>query len=337
MTAIQGKRVFLILLFLVMVRAQVFAAADTGSGSRGSNRVQVMHLSGAEAENLRVSLQSQGVQVVEGVEAAQLYAQAKAQVGLESEIEPSPTDSNSSPEQDPSTDLSTDQSAPRSLDYPRKRYTPRSNAPSFHLRLNWIQHINIGGGNDDLAALVFVVIGLVVVFSFVIYAGTYLYQWTNYGLRKSGWYSLGLGMYGFGNQKEWGGMEAVRFGIGIRDLGFDWGLSAELGQIDSTLATGEGETNLAVTGVYGAAGPVLVYNHGQGQRYYLEFLAGTSEHKEVHVLAKAMAGVRLESNSGWYFGASTGSLMVSLKSSLGLVRNKNPYNWLSGVEFGVGF
>src|SRR3989339_58891 len=44
-----------------------------------------------------------------------------------------------------------------------------------------------------------------------------------------------------------------------------------------------------------------------------------------------------QSDRGYYLAASTGSLMVSLKSSLGYVRDQNPFNWLSGVEAGWTF
>jgi len=161
--------------------------------------------------------------------------------------------------------------------------------------------------------------------------------WFGRGASKRRWTSLGLGVYGFQNSKEWGGLSSVHFAMGTQRESFEWGMGAELGWINSSLALAKDRPNLQITGAYIAAGPLLIYNQSQQSQFYLELLGGTSEHKEVHTVAKAMVGYRWQSDRGYYLAASTGSLMVSLKSSLGYVRDQNPFNWLSGVEAGWTF
>jgi len=331
MKGFECKKVLLYLLFLLMIRADLFAAVQGGSPAPPTGpEAKVLHLGLSQAEALKQSLKAQRVPVLSGAKARELYAQLRdvndpEDHKVEGTTEDSRLDWEKSPE-------------PR--EQRRTSYSPESSGAyrsPVRFDLSGFYRFNLGSRNDELAGVIFVMIGLVVVFAFVAYAGAYVYHWAAHGLRRSGWYSLGLGAYGFGNSKEWGGLQAARFGLGIKDLGLEWGLGAELGRINSTLALEKDGSKLEVNGGYGAAGPMLVYRPQANQRFFLEFLAGTSEHKEVHLLAKAMVGANWQSDEGWYFGVNTGTLMVSLKSSLGYIRNKNPYNWLTGLELGYTF
>ncbi|OGG99792.1 MAG: hypothetical protein A2600_02500 [Candidatus Lambdaproteobacteria bacterium RIFOXYD1_FULL_56_27] len=312
-------KVFLCLLLLLFQRQELFAKVDPNLLTVHPLAPQALYLNTQEAALLRRNLESQGsVQIIEQPEAARLYAQAQAK---------------ETPEEDPNRDRQPQDYNPEPAP---QEYSP--SWPSYSPNFNF--HLNLGGGggnNGDAAMVIFVIIGLIVVFAFVFYAATYLYRYLNYGWRAKSWSSFGVGVFGFANGKEWGGLESVRFALGFKDLGFDWGLAAEVGRINASLALEKAKPNLDIQGSFIAAGPLLVYNHTKEARFFLELLGGTSEHKEVHTVAKAMVGYRWQSEQGAYLAVSTGSLMVSLKSSLGYVRDQNPFNWLSGIEAGWAF
>ncbi|MDT8446783.1 MAG: hypothetical protein RRB13_07795 [bacterium] len=319
------RQIFWLLLILVFQRAELFAKSQHGAQTEPGPPRRVLHLDASEAASLKADLRAQGVEVLPAAQAQalfdrQLYAQTPPRHS---------DDASADPEQDRLESY-------RSNERPAPAYQP---APRFNFNLGFHFNGPIRGGNDDAVALFFVVVGLVVVFAFVAYSVTYLYRYLAHGYRGQGWFELGVGAWGFANAQEFGGLKAARIGMGLKERGFSWGLGAELGRIDATLSLEPKDQakDLALSGAYAAAGPRLNYATDWGPQWTLEFLAGTSEHPEVHLLAKAMLGLRWRYGSGLYFGLSTGSLMVSLKSNLGYVRQQNPYNWLSGAETGWRF
>ena len=229
-----------------------------------------------------------------------------------------------------------DQLPPES--YPEETYRPQPafNPPSLPLDLSLRVGIH-GSGNQDDALLILVVVGLVIVAAFLIYSVAYLYGRLTYQGQQSRWLETGIGFAGFYNGKEQGGLSGLRLAMGLKERGFDWGLAGELGRIDARLGVAQSTETLHLTGLYGAAGPLLLYNSSARQRFYLELLAGTTQHKEVHILAKAGAGIRRQVSEHLSLGAEVGSLMVSLKPAMGLVREKNDFNLILGLDLAWRF
>lgn len=315
------RRLLIFLLLLLFQRVELFAKAGPLEPAQ-PHRVRQIHLSASEANLLKAQLTAQGVQVIEGNRAQELYAQA--QVGATP--------------QEPPQDATSD-SASQALESEGLRRSDGS-APKFNFQFGLFRSIPYrGGGKNDPLAMVFVIIGFVVVFAFIAYSVHFLYRWLAHGYHLEGWVEYGAGAWGFSNGTEFGGMRALRFGLGMKGTGFSWGLGGEFGRIEATV-THEVEglaEEVHLSGSYIIVGPRLDYRTDWGPSLTLEMLSGDSAAEEVNTITKAMLGLRWALRNGAYIGASTGSLMVSLEKDLGYIRHKNPYNWLSGLEAGWRF
>ncbi|MDT8446782.1 MAG: hypothetical protein RRB13_07790 [bacterium] len=299
-----------LVLILVFQRAELWAKAQADGSQLVVSKVQTLQLDTQQARQLRMDLEAQGAQVIEGPQAQALYdRQLYAQAGQ------------------------WDNGYPPEREQKREAQARSSSGNGFPAP-------NLGSGGGDGAAVLFVIIGLVVVFAFVFYAAYYLGRQVVYGNQSRGWVELGLGGWAFGNSTESGNMTALRLGLGQEIRSNGWGLAAEIGQIDATLDLDPEESTggqIDLKGAYAIVGPRITFGHRGNSLWLMELMAGTSEHQEVEVVAKALIGYRFQPPRGLYFGFSLGSLMVSLKKDLGLVRQQNPYNLLGGLETGVHF
>ncbi|MDT8446781.1 MAG: hypothetical protein RRB13_07785 [bacterium] len=307
-------RCFTCLLLLLAQRAELFAHAQPQGLVEPNRKFQVLHLDRQEAQQLKQELSSQGHQILEGPQAQALYEKSLyAQAGQ--------WDDGYAPQ-----------------DYQEPAYAPEPQYQTGGVaRLNWFS-FNVF--DDDNSAVLFILIGLVVVFAFVFYAAYYLARHGLYGDRGKGWFEFGVGAWAFGNQSEIGHMLATRIGLGQQEQVVGWGLGAEVGNINATLDLDPEQSTggqIDLEGNYLIAGPRLTFNTRSGSRWLIELMAGTSEHPEVNQVAKALVGYRYQSRRGPYIGWSVGSLMVSLNNQLGYVRKQNPYNALFGLEMGLHF
>ncbi len=192
-----------------------------------------------------------------------------------------------------------------------------------------------GGGNSEF---VFVVIGAIVVVVWTIYAVKYLVD-LSVGRRSCGaWsdvaFSSSWGMANGGASNWFGG---VRYLTGVRSGSTDLGLSGEIGQAQIHMP----EESLDVHGLYWLLGPLLRWHMGSGSGnphyFQMEFLAGTTEHDEVGVIAQAKVGFNFAVGDNFRWGVNIGALNINLSESEGVIGERSQYHSMTGLEWGYRF
>ncbi|HEY0720662.1 MAG TPA: hypothetical protein VGE50_05360 [Gammaproteobacteria bacterium] len=193
-------------------------------------------------------------------------------------------------------------------------------------------------GDGVEAAVVFVVIGTVVVIVWTLYAFKFLYDVT-VGTPPCGrWSELNFTASMISSDADQhADFSGVHFMTGYRDGYTDIGISAEAGQ-SNILLTETG--TLSLEGIYWMVGPTLrwrVNNNRNPSFYEMEFVAGTTEHEEVGLLAKAKAGFSFGIGDALRWGVNLGVLNINLNDNQGIITDRHRYYYLFGVEMGYRF
>lgn len=194
------------------------------------------------------------------------------------------------------------------------------------------------GGSSDEAAVLFVVIGAVVLVVWTLYAVKYLMD-VAAGRRGCGaWSDLVFSsswVSGAGVESAWFG--GVRFLSGIRDGATDVGLSGEIGRSHIQLPN----DFIDVRGTYWLLGPLLRWRAGglsSNPHYFqMEFLAGSTTNDEVGLIAQAKAGVSFGAGNNFRWGLNFGALNINLSGTGGIISERSQYHSLLGLDLGYRF
>jgi hypothetical protein len=211
-----------------------------------------------------------------------------------------------------------------------------------------------GGGwdGDKLAAVIYVVVGVVVVGAFLVYglqtlaelaANTEHYPlFQEAGLRLS--YS-GKALddpSGSAQLYRDAYLAGLRYAIGFDRPGMDLGLTVEGGYIDVRLRDlDDVARSFDFRGGYLVAGPMLRFGDHDPLSFSLEFLNGTSDHPSIGWISKTRMTLQARAGRHAVIGAHLGAVFYDLEFLDGLAWRRGDFNrdlsLISGLDFGFEF
>lgn len=196
------------------------------------------------------------------------------------------------------------------------------------------------GDTRELAVVVFVVVGVVVVAALVVYGGVYLVNMATGSGDYDYWYEVQSRAGWLAGSGDSGGLYGARLAVGFEDGGVQVGLGAEVGHLNVKAELESDAPPVELEGVYWLVGPVLRWPFGGGASTsdaFAELLGGSTEDDESRFLSVARAGVNLGLGERISLGVSIGSLYTDLKASEGPAREGDNFALLLGAGLGVGF
>ena len=195
-----------------------------------------------------------------------------------------------------------------------------------------------GGSSGDDAAVLFVIVGTVVVFIWTLYVFKYFYdvalgvapcgRWNELAVVSSS-VSTGEGQHAFFN--------GLRYSTGFRDGTLDVGIGFELGQTDILLSE---VGTLELQGRYWLVGPVLRWRLSPVKNpsyFQMSFVGGSTEHDEVGLLAKASLGLLFGLGDSLQLGVNWGAMNIDLDEDQGMITERSQYHYLYGINVGFKF
>ena len=199
----------------------------------------------------------------------------------------------------------------------------------------------MGSGNHssgDEAAVLFIVIGTVVLVVWALYVFKYIYD-VSVGFKPCGrWNELTVVTNVTStSDDQHARFNGLRYATGFREGMMDVGISFELGQTDILLR--EVDT-LELKGRYWLLGPMLRWRLSQGinpSYFQMNFTAGTTEHSEVGLLAKASLGLLFGIGNSMQLGLNWGVLNIDLDEDQGIISDHSQYHYLYGINVGFRF
>lgn len=219
------------------------------------------------------------------------------------------------------------------------RQTPSAGEESVRVMVNFSNDMMKSGGNNrDSAAVVFVIIGTVLIVVWALYIFKYIYDVTT-GFTPCGkWSELALTSSSIsGTANQHARFYGLRYMTGYRDGATEFGISAELGQSDILLA----DLNLPeMKGTYWFIGPVLRWRLSRSNNpsyFQMNFMAGSTEFDAMGTIAQANLGLQFGIGNAMRLGLSWGAMNINLNNDQGIISDREQYYYLYGVSMGYQF
>jgi hypothetical protein len=196
-----------------------------------------------------------------------------------------------------------------------------------------------GRGSSDGAAAILVIIGAVVLVVWTVYALKYVAdaatgatdpcsrRWNEWSLSATA-----INSY----RPQYAHFTGMRYMTGVDHAGLNFGLSAELGHADVLLAEASA---LRMQGLYWMVGPLLRWGLSSGNNpsyLQMELLAGSTENKEMGVIATAKIGFNFGLTERLRLGLSYGAMNINLHEQ-GIILDRSQFYTLWGVDMGYRF
>lgn len=208
-------------------------------------------------------------------------------------------------------------------------------------------HGNSGGGSGrDWAAIIFVVVGVVVVGAFVLYGAQTVYALATNEEEVPVFQEVGLRL-SYSGQK-FGGAEAepdfyrdtyltgIRYAVGLERPGMGMGLSVEGGYLDVKLrGISDPSRSFDFQGGYLVAGPLLRFGHNDPLSFSLEFLNGTSTHASIGWISKSRMTLQAKVARHALVGAHLGAVFYDLHFLDGLAWRQGDFNRDLSLIYGL--
>ena len=196
-----------------------------------------------------------------------------------------------------------------------------------------------GRGSGDGAAVILVIIGAIVLVVWTVYAIKYVADMATGGAdpcsrRWSEWAVTTTGINSY--RPQYASFTGVRYLTGVDHAGLNFGLSAELGHADVLLTEASA---LRLQGLYWMVGPLLRWGLSGGSNpsyLQMELLAGSTENKEMGVIAAAKLGVNFGLGDRLRLGISYGAMNINLHEQ-GIILDRSQFYTLWGVDMGFRF
>ena len=199
--------------------------------------------------------------------------------------------------------------------------------------------VNSGNGTSgDDAAVLFVIVGTVVVVVWALYVFKYLYDISLGNAPCGRWSELTVVTSSASTaESQHARFDGLRYSTGFREDSLDVGIGFELGQTDILLSE---VSVLELKGRYWLLGPILRWRLSQGinpSYFQMNFAAGTTEHDEVGLLAKASLGLLFGIGDSLQMGLNWGSMHINLNENQGIISERSQYHYFYGVNMGFRF
>lgn len=194
------------------------------------------------------------------------------------------------------------------------------------------------GSSGDEAAVLFVIVGTVVVVVWMLYVFKYLYDVSMGNAPCGRWKELSIiSNSALTSDDQHARFKGLSYAMGFSEGLLDVGINLEMGRADILL----NETGtLELKGQYWMLGPMLRWRLSQGINpgyFQMKFSAGTTEHDEVGRLAKASLGLLFGIGDSMQLGLSWGALNINLNGTQGIITERSQYHSLYSVTMGYRF
>lgn len=193
---------------------------------------------------------------------------------------------------------------------------------------------------DDLAVILYVLLGAVVVAVAVFYGGFILYEMMTGIGDYQYWAHYGAGAWHFTGSGRKGGMYGGRISTGLVDERNRVGLLLEAGYIDGRFRFRDGDGIMSVHGVYGLLGPTVQWAVGKGPNpttLDAEILTGYSTANRVGLMSRATGGLSWGLGSRGRLGLQLGSTYAKIRETEGPLTTKSNFNFTVGGWMGASF
>ena len=192
-------------------------------------------------------------------------------------------------------------------------------------------------GDDKSAAVLFVFVGAVLLVVWTFYVFKYLYD-VSRGYHPCRWSELSVSSNAISSSVDQHAyFNGLNYRTGIYNRGTEFGLSAEIGHSDILLAE---SGSLHLKGMYWLIGPLLRWRLSSGRNphyFQMDFLAGSTEHSEIGVIARANLGLRFGISEKMHMTLNWGAMNINLNDDQGIINNHNQYYYLYGINVGYQF
>ncbi|MDH5786159.1 MAG: hypothetical protein OEZ16_11215 [Chromatiales bacterium] len=194
-----------------------------------------------------------------------------------------------------------------------------------------------GSSSGEEAAVLFVIVGAIVLVVWTLYLFKYLYD-LSLGYHPCRWSELAIITTAISSDTEQHAyFNGVSFKTGIRDGGSEFGIMAEIGRSDIYLVD---NGTLHLKGNYWLLGPTLRWHLSHGSNpHYLEmgFAGGSTEHDEMGVIARADIGLRFGVGESLNFGFNWGALNLQLNGGESVITEQEQFHYQYGFSMGYRF
>jgi hypothetical protein len=202
------------------------------------------------------------------------------------------------------------------------------------------------GSGHEWAAVIFVVVGVVVVGAFILYGAQTVYELATNRDDVPVFQEMGLRLSYSG--QEYGGAEAgtdlyrdayltgIRYAVGLDRPGMGMGLSVEGGYLDVKLrGISDPSQTFDFRGGYLVAGPLLRFGRNDPFSFSLEFLNGTSTHASVGWISKSRMTLQAKVARHTLLGAHLGAVFYDLHFLDGLAWRQGDFNRDLSLIYGL--
>jgi len=193
------------------------------------------------------------------------------------------------------------------------------------------------GNSDKNAAVVFVFIGAVLLVVWTIYIFKYLYD-ISLGRNVCGWSELSASTSRISSPTDqFAKFYGLNFKTGVKSGATEFGLSAEVGHSDILLIE---SGSLRLKGLYWLLGPMLRWRltpSSNPHYFQMDFLAGSTEHSEMGIIARASMGLRFALNKTTHMSLNWGAMNINLKDNQGIINDREQFYTLYGINLGFRF
>ena len=286
-------------------------------------QARIIQVSEADYPRLAQQLAEQGYRATEQLSSLQLAAADGSLAAQQTEIATEPARNR-------------DDCEPESP----KQSGPQSSEHDVRLAIDISDSMLRGSSNggDGRAAVLFVIIGMVLVVVWALYIFKYLFDVAS-GHEPCDIWSEWVGVAsrineGDGDKASFSG---IRYVTGFREGITDIGIAVEAGRADIRLSAISAEP---LEGTYWMLGPVLRWHASKDSPNTLvqmQFLAGSTSHDEVGVLGQARIGVQIGLSKRLALGFSWGVMNIDLNNDQGVLSEDDRYYYLAGASVSYQF
>lgn len=193
---------------------------------------------------------------------------------------------------------------------------------------------------DDLAVILYVLVGAVVIAAGVFYGGFILYEMITGRAEYDYWRKLSAGAWHFTGSGRKGGMYGGRASMGLLHEEIRVGLTLEAGYLDGRFRLRHDDRFMSVHGFYSLLGPTVHWALSKGDNPLaldVELLTGYSTANHVGLMSRAMGGLSWGLGSRWRLGVQLGSTYAKIRESEGPLTTKSDFNLTIGGWLGATF
>lgn len=218
-------------------------------------------------------------------------------------------------------------------------YRPNESASdsSLQVMVDFSSDMMHSNGDDKSAAVLFVFVGAVLLVVWTFYVFKYLYD-VSMGYHPCRWSELSVSSSTISSDiDQHAYFNGLNYKTGIYNRATEFGLSAEIGHSDILLVE---SGTLRLEGLYWLIGPLLRWRLSSGRNphyFQMDFLAGSTEHAEVGVIARVNLGLRFGITETMHMTFNWGAMNINLKENQGIINDRDQYHYLYGINVGYRF